>query len=93
MHLPDTTYITYSEPYNCDTMRAHPKWKDRPDYRMSQDNIPDSEDLSEINHPNFAIILLNRLKKFLDEEKQIQQDYKDRVELARSIATEINSVA
>jgi hypothetical protein len=75
MQFLDKNYVQYSD--NDTLMRAHPKWKINPDYLMSQDNISDIHEISDMAHPNFAIFFLNWLKKSIDEKKEIQQDYED----------------
>jgi hypothetical protein len=55
---------------------------------MSQDNLPDIYELSDIDHPHFAINLLNSMKESLDREKHIQQNYEDEAKLCRAQGAE-----
>jgi hypothetical protein len=65
--------------------------EDHPVYQNSQDNLPDSDNLTEIDHPLFAIIFSRVLIVSLDKEAKIQQDYEDEVKLCSTKAAEINA--
>jgi hypothetical protein len=64
MKLPDPNDVAYSDSERL--LQAHPKWKDHPDYMISQNYLPDIDGVSDIDH-HFAIILLKSLKKSLDK--------------------------
>jgi hypothetical protein len=70
MQFPDANYITHPEPENIVHIHAHPEWKDNPYFLMSHDNLPDINELYDINHPHFVILLLNSFKESVDIEKR-----------------------
>jgi hypothetical protein len=61
---------------DCTHIRAGPHWKDHPHYIIAQEYI---NELFDIDHPHFAVILINSLKKSLARENKNQQDYEDGV--------------
>jgi hypothetical protein len=47
----------------------HPQWKGNPDYIMSEEDLPDFDNLTTIDHPHFALILLKVLVRILKGRK------------------------
>jgi hypothetical protein len=54
MQSPDPNYIAYSD--NKELMQTYTKWKDHPDFLITQDNFPDIDEY--IYHPHFDNIHL-----------------------------------
>jgi hypothetical protein len=69
---------------------AGPQWKGHPDYVIAQEDLPDFDDLTSIDHPHFSLILLNKLAKDIEKKKEIQLEYESAKVHARAQAKRLN---
>jgi hypothetical protein len=51
-----------------------PQWKDHPEYIIAEKDLPNFDDLSTIDYPHFALILLKRLAKDIVKKKGMELD-------------------
>jgi hypothetical protein len=63
--LHDPNYVNNSD--NDNLLQENTKWKNRPAQLMSQDNLPDIDEISDINHPLFAAIFLKSVENAIEE--------------------------
>jgi hypothetical protein len=60
---------------------AGPQWKDHPHYILAEEDLPNFDDLTTIDHPNIDLILLKSLSKDIEKKKGME------LENLRSIPT------
>jgi hypothetical protein len=51
---------------------AGPQWKGHPDYVITEEDLPNFDDLTTIDHTHFALILLKSLGKDIEKKKGIE---------------------
>jgi hypothetical protein len=51
---------------------AGPQWTDHPDYIMAEEDLPNFDYLTTIDHPHFALILLKSLAKDIAKNKGME---------------------
>jgi hypothetical protein len=51
---------------------ASPEWKDHPHYIIAQEDLPDFDDLTPVDHPHFALLLLTSIAKDLEKKKTLE---------------------
>jgi hypothetical protein len=52
----------------CNHIMAGPQWKDHPHYIIAEEDLPNFDDLTTIDHPHFDLILLKSLSKDIEME-------------------------
>jgi hypothetical protein len=52
---------------DCNHIMACPQWKDHPDYIIAVEDLFNFDDLTTIDHPHFALILLKMLAKDIEK--------------------------
>jgi hypothetical protein len=57
---------------DCNKIRAGPQRKHHSQYITAQEDLPDFDDLTDIDHPHFSLILLNRLTKPIEKEVDLE---------------------
>jgi hypothetical protein len=60
---------------DCNYIIAGPQWKDHPHYIIAQEDLSNIDELTDINHPHFVIILMTSLSKSLEKDKEAELEY------------------
>jgi hypothetical protein len=75
---------------DCNHIMAGPQWKGHPHYIIAQEDLPELDDLTSIDHPHFSLILLNKLAKDIEKEKEVQLENESAKVHARAQAERLN---
>jgi hypothetical protein len=74
---------------DCNHIIAVPQWKGHLDDVIAEEDLSNFDNLTTIDHPHFALILLKRLAKDLEKEKKVESVYDTEKVCAKTEAKQI----